>query len=210
MNTEKNTVVDETQTTPQTTETAATDTIVKTVAVKKVAKAPAKKVAVKKVAKAPVKKSVPAKVVKKVPVTKVAKAPVKVAKAKKVVASTKRTADNFNRDFNRVKFNGDTFSKGRAVHALVVAYVEKKNPTLAQLKEAFPDTLVKNYGVVQEISKAKKFSHNGRDRYYLAKNDYIVTKDGKTVVTTNQFSSENIKPVIKQAKPLGFILTPQK
>jgi hypothetical protein len=206
MNPGKDVATDVTSTAAQTTEATAENTIApKQVAVKKATpakkKVEAKKVAVKK---APAKKVAVKKVAKKATAVK------KAAPVKKAPAKAKRTADNFNRDFGRVKFNGETFSKGRAVHALVVAFVEKKNPTLAQLKDAFPDTLVKNYGVVQEISKAKKFSHNGVHRYYLGKEDFIVTKDGKTVVTTNQFSSENIKPVIKHAKPLGFTLTPQK
>jgi len=218
--------------------TTSTDAVAKTVkvkaakklvVVKKNAKAkvevPAKKVPVAKTkvvpaAKTPAKKTpiakVPAKKVPaaktKVPAKKTPAAKTKVVPAKKAKtnfsAKKKRTADNFDRNFGRVKFNGETLSKGRAVHAVVAAFNEKKKPTLSQLKDAFPDTLLKNYGVVQEIAKAKKYSVNGKTRYFVGNDDLIKTKDGKSIAVCNQFSTENIKPLIKHAKSLGFTLTP--
>lgn len=134
-----------------------------------------------------------------------------VVKAKKVKPEIlkkrkeKRTANNFDRNFSRIKFNGEMLSKGRAVNAVVADYVEKKKPTLAQLKVAFPDDLIKNYGIIQEVVKARKYSINGKTRYMM--NDVIKTKDGKTIVTCNQVTTDNIKPIIKCAKTLGFVMT---
>lgn len=178
-------------------------------------KAPAKKAAIKKVPvkKIPAKKNVAAPA-KKIPAKKtpakvaVKKAVVKTPAKKTVVVA--RTADNFNRDFSRYKVNGDVLSKGRAVLAMILDYVAKKKPTLAQLKQAFPDTLLKNYGVIADLSKARKYNVNGKSRYFMNKADVIVTKDGKSVVVSNQWSTENIKPIVKHAKTLGFIMTPAK
>ena len=86
--------------------------------------------------------------------------------------------------------------------------MEKKKPTLAQLQAAIPNELMKNYGIIQEVGKARKYSMNGKNRFFVNKEDLITTKDGKTVAVCNQFSTENVKPFIKHAKTLGFVMTP--
>jgi hypothetical protein len=164
-------------------------------------KKPAKKAAVKKASKPAKKAAKPAKKVVKAKASK---------PAKKSAKPSKRTADNFNRNFGRIKVNGETLSKGRAVHAVVAAHIEKKKPTLAQLKATFPDELLKNYGVIQEIGKARKYSVNGKTRYFVNKEDVLTTKDGKSIAVCNQFSTENVKPFIKTAKTLGITMTPVK
>lgn len=163
---------------------------------KPAAKKPAKKAA-KPAAKKPAKKAV-----KKV----TAKKP----SAKKPSKGGKRTADNFDRNFGRIKFNGESLSKGRAVHAVVAAFVAKKKPTASQLQNAFPAELLKNYGIVQEAGKARKYSVNGKTRYFVDSADLIKTKDGKSFAVCNQFSTDNVKPFIKHAKTLGFTMTPSK
>lgn len=156
-------------------------------------------------------KKAPAKAVvaKKAPAKKAVKPAAKPAK-KNPAKKEKRTANNFERNFSRIKVLGETLSKGRAVRAVIAAYVEKKKPTVAQLKSEFPDELLKNYGVIQEIGKARKYSVNGKTRYFVNKEDVIQTKDGKTIAVCNQFSTENIKPFMKHAKTLGFTMTPAK
>jgi predicted ABC-type ATPase len=42
------------------------------------------------------------------------------------------------------------------------------------------------------------------------KEDVLNTKDGKSIAVSNQFSTENIKPFIKHAKTLGYVMTPAK
>lgn len=156
----------------------------------------------------------PAKTTPHVPNVKVAKdQKVKTAKpaAKKPSKKTaERTANNFDRNFGRIKVNGESLSKGRAVHAVILSFVEKKKPTAAQLQAAFPAELLKNYGIVQEASKARKYSVNGKTRFFVSNEDLIKTKDGKSFAVCNQFSTENVKPFIKHAKTLGFIMTPTK
>jgi pyruvate/2-oxoglutarate dehydrogenase complex dihydrolipoamide acyltransferase (E2) component len=170
-------------------------------------KAPAKKTVAKK---APAKKAPAKPAVKKAPAKPAAKTPAKKAPAKK---SGKRSANNFDRNFGRIKVGTETFSKGRAVHAVIVAFVEKKKPTFAQLKTEFGDELaaemkIKNYGIIQEIGKARKYSIGGKNRFFINKEDLITTKDGKIVAVCNQVSNDSMKPFIKHVKTVGFTMTP--
>jgi hypothetical protein len=116
----------------------------------------------------------------------------------------KRTADNFNRDFNRIKFDGKDYPKGRLVLAVIKKYVAEKNPTAAQLRAAFPDTLLPNYGIVRDVAVAKKATVHGKKRYFLKSDQTIRCKDGRVIAVANQFSSENIKPFIEHVKTLGY------
>ena len=210
MNTKNETIENATENVIENATDAKTEvkTPAKKVAVKKVAvKASAKKTPAKPAApvKTPVAKKAPVKSAAKVPAKKAVKAPAKKTPAAK---KEKRSADNSNRNFGRIKVDGEILSKGRAVRAVIASFVEKKKPTLAQLQSAFSNDLMKNYGIIQEIGKARKYSMNGKDRFFVKKEDLITTKDGKTVAVCNQFSTENVKPFIKHAKTLGFVMTP--
>jgi hypothetical protein len=109
------------------------------------------------------------------------------------------------RNLNKIKFQGETLTKARTVHALVAEYIYKKKPTLKQLEQAFPNELLNRYGIFKLIHVARVYTVNGRTRYYFKKEDQLKTKDGKTIVVCNQFSNENIKPFLKQARILGLI-----
>ena len=174
--------------------------VTKPAAKKPAAKKPAKKTASKPAAKKPAKKAAK-------PAKKVAKKPAAKKPSKK---SGKRTADNFDRNFGRIRFNGESFSKGRAVHAVIAAFAEKKKPTASALQAAFPAELLKNYGIVREAAKARQYNVNGKTRFFVDSADLIKTKDGKSFAVCNQFSTENIKPFIKHAKSLGFTMTAGK
>lgn len=175
---------------------------------KPAAKKPAAKKPAKKTASKPSKKAVKPVKVKKA--SKPAKKASKPAAKKPAKKAGKRTADNFDRNFGRIRFNGESYSKGRAVHAVITAYAEKKKPTAAQLQSAFPDELLKNYGIVREASKARQYNVNGKTRFFVDSADLIKTKDGKSFAVCNQFSTENVKPFIKHAKSLGFTMTTGK
>lgn len=123
------------------------------------------------------------------------------------VKAPKRTADNFNRDFNRIKFDGQDYPKGRLVLAVIKKYVAEKNPTAAQLRTAFPDTLLPNYGIVRDVAVAKKATVRGKKRYFLKNDQILKLRDGRVIAVANQFSSENIKPFIKHIKDLGYSVT---
>ncbi len=180
----------------------AKKTVVKKAATKKVAKkAPAKEVAAKKevAVKAPVKKAAPKKAV------------AKTAPKKTVMSKTKQSVNNFDRNFARIKFDGQELSKGRAVHAVVAKFMaDNPKTTAADLKAKFPDELLKNYGIVQEAAKARKYSIAGKTRFFVAKEDLLTTKDGKQMCVCNQFSTENVKPFMKHAKGLGYTMSEAK
>lgn len=108
------------------------------------------------------------------------------------------------RNTGKLKFNGEFYGKGRLVLAVVNKYVQD-NPkvTLAKLKEVFPDELQPRYGIVQEVTKAKKMSEDGRDRFFL-KPEELIKVGEKKVAVCNQFGAHNLP--LKHFKALGFVI----
>jgi hypothetical protein len=104
------------------------------------------------------------------------------------------------RNNQKFKFNGEEYGKGRLVLAVVRQYVEDHKPTLKQLKEAFPDELLKRFGVWQEEDKANEIS-GARPRYFISEADQIRVK-GKVIVVCSQWTSENIQGFLSLAKKL--------
>lgn len=105
-----------------------------------------------------------------------------------------------------ISFMGNDYTKSGVVLAVVKQHVNV-NPgiTLAELKEAFPDTLLRRFGIAQEISTANTIA-NGGARYFT-KNDQQITVSDATVVVCNQITSDNIKPFISRAGELGYTIT---
>ena len=108
------------------------------------------------------------------------------------------------RNNNKFKFNGEEFGKGPLVRAVVAQFVAD-NPGInyKKLKEAFPDDLLKRFGICQDVEKAREISGAKYDRYFFKEEQVIKVKD-KKVVVCNQFTSDNIKPFLKVAKELGY------
>lgn len=131
------------------------------------------------------------------------KEPVKTETTKKVMEDEAVLPKTGSRDTSKLKFNGELYGKGRLVLAVVKKYIED-NPktTLAKLKEVFPDELQPRYGMLQEVSKAKKISAD-RDRYFLKPEDLIKVGD-KKIAVCNQFGSHNLP--LKHFKSLGFVI----
>ncbi len=127
----------------------------------------------------------------------------KTATAKKVEEDEATLPKTSGRDTSKLKFNGELYGKGRLVLAVVKKYVED-NPktTLTKLKEIFPNELQPRYGVVEEVSKAKKISAD-RDRFFLKPEDLIKVGD-KKIAVCNQFGSHNLP--LKHFKSLGFVI----
>ena len=107
------------------------------------------------------------------------------------------------RDNSKFKFEGEEYGKGPLVRAVVAKYVED-NPgvTVKKLKEAFPDELLKRFGIFQDEATAREISGKG-DRYFLKEAQLIKLKD-KKIAVCNQFTAANIQPFLKVAKTLGF------
>lgn len=106
------------------------------------------------------------------------------------------------RDNSTFKFNGQDLKKGPLVREVVRKYVEDTKPSLKQLKDAFPDELLKRFGVWQEEDTAKSIQ-GARDRYFW-RDDHQIKVKGKIIVVCNQWTSANIQPFLKAAKALGY------
>lgn len=60
------------------------------------------------------------------------------------------------RDHSKFKFNSELYGKSRLVLAVVKQYMEDNlDTTYKQLKEAFPDALMKRFGVFANLSDAE-------------------------------------------------------
>lgn len=118
--------------------------------------------------------------------------------------SDKNRLSEGKRDMRRFKFQGQKYTKGGLVHAVVSAFVaKKKNIGITTLKENFPDELIQRFGVFQEISKAKQFTSGGRDRFFM-KDEMLIKLKDKKIAVCNQWTAENIKPFLSAARKLGF------
>ena len=106
------------------------------------------------------------------------------------------------RDNSTFKFLGGDYKKGPLVREVVRTYVEDNKPTLKQLKEAFPDELLKRFGVWQEEDLAREIQ-GARDRYFWKEEHQIKVK-GKIIVVCSQWTSETLKPFLKVARALGY------
>jgi hypothetical protein len=110
------------------------------------------------------------------------------------------------RNTGTFKFNGASYNKGKLIHAVVSAYVAKnKNITLSKLKEAFPDTLLKRFGIFQSESKAREISGAKYDRYFFKEEMQIKLKDA-VIVTCNQITGENILPFLEASGKIGIVI----
>ena len=110
------------------------------------------------------------------------------------------------RDNSKYKFNGEEgLGKGPLVRAVVAKYVEDHpDTTYKQLKEIFPDTLMKRFGVFANETDAKKLSGN-KPRYFLKPEQMIEIKGQKEpIAICNQWTAALIEPFIKVAKELGY------
>lgn len=124
-----------------------------------------------------------------------------------VEQSTKQTTTvkpkTASRDSSKYKFEGEEYGKGPLVRAVVSKYVDD-NPktTYKQLKEAFPDELLKRFGIFQDEKTAKEVAPKGK-RFFEKPEQMIKLKD-RTIVVCNQFTLANIQPFLKVAKTLGY------
>lgn len=107
------------------------------------------------------------------------------------------------RDSSKYKFEGEEYGKGPLVRAVVSKYVDD-NPktTYKQLKEVFPDELLKRFGIFQDGKTAKEIAPKGK-RYFEKPEQMIKLKD-RHIVVCNQFTLANIQPFLKVAKTLGY------
>ena len=139
-------------------------------------------------------------------------APVEEAAAESAASSTETeipvedeqtAAKSKGRDNSTFKYSGADFKKGPLVRQILTDHVTaNKGITYKKLKEAFPDELLKRFGVFQDEDTARSLS-GARDRYAFQPENLIKLKD-KTIAVCNQWTLDNIQPFLKVARALGY------
>jgi hypothetical protein len=108
-------------------------------------------------------------------------------------------------DQSAFEFNGESYGKGPLVLAVVRFHAEKnKGITHEQMKAAFPDTLLRGYGIFTTRAKADELCKT-RKRYFV-KEDQLVKLSDETIAVCNQFTGDNIGAFLNQAKLLGYTI----
>lgn len=120
---------------------------------------------------------------------------------------TKPAKKSAGRNTGTYKFQNISYNKGKLINAVVAAHVAKnKNITHDKLKEVFPDTLLKRFGIFQIVEKAREISGVKYDRYFFKDEFQIKLKDA-VIVTCNQITGENILPFLEVCAKLGYEVT---
>ena len=97
---------------------------------------------------------------------------------------------------------GVALPKSKLVLEIVKHYAAQNGPlTLAELKETFPDSLLKPFGVVASLEEANPSNFSGHKRYYV--DEPIMLSDGPAAVCT-QWRAGSIKNLIACAEDLGY------
>lgn len=113
------------------------------------------------------------------------------------------TTKSKGRDNSTFTYAGEKFKKGPLVRRIISDYVAaNKGITYKKMKEAWPDTLLKRFGVLQDLETARSLS-GARDRYAFQPENTITLKD-KNIVICNQWTLDNIQPFLKTARALGY------
>ena len=108
------------------------------------------------------------------------------------------------RNKDKYIFNGEEYGKGPFVRTVVAqVMIDHPSTTFKQLKEKFPDTLMKRFGVFEEVAKAKELS-GSRDRYFFKTEHLIKTADKKTIAVCSQWTASLILPFLEVARKLGY------
>jgi len=133
---------------------------------------------------------------------------VKQTKASGAVDEIKVQKPEGSRSTDKYSFNGQSYGVGRLALAIVKKYVQD-NPrvSIVKIKEVFKENEIQpRYKILTEIPKARKIAtETGRERHYL-KDTEVVSINGKKYAITNQWSKDNIKPLIAIAKSLRYTI----
>ena len=118
----------------------------------------------------------------------------------KKASVTKEDKPVSKRDTTKYDFEGQKgLSKGRLALAIVKRYCLEKKPTLNELKEIFPDKIVKPYGMIRTLDEAKEVSKD-RKRFFINDEDVIELTNGAQACISNQFTTHRIALVIEIAQ----------
>jgi len=107
------------------------------------------------------------------------------------------------RDYGKYSINGgEEVGKARLVLE-IIRNVINDNPdgmSLKKLKEMFPDSLHKKFGVIQLLPEAIKRSEKHK-RFFV---DSPLKAGRQAIAVCREWSVDNIKPVIETAKSMGY------
>ena len=114
------------------------------------------------------------------------------------------------RNNDKYKFNGQEYGKGPLVRAVVAQYVtDNPKTTYKQLKEIFPDSLMRRFGIFEQVEGKKdeptaSSISGARPRYFMKDEQFVRLAGGKLIAVCSQFTYDNIQPFLKTARALGF------
>ena len=102
------------------------------------------------------------------------------------------------RDSTKYSFDGQTgLGKGRLALAVVRFYVANETPeNVNEVKNIFPDSIVRPYGVIKLREEAEEISLKRR-RFFVNETDVIRLVGGEEICVTNQWTSKSISTLIQ-------------
>jgi hypothetical protein len=107
------------------------------------------------------------------------------------------------KDYSKYEYNGTVYGKGQLVRAVIKEHVERENPTLKALRDAFPETIMPNHwrlkGVVCRHDEAPL------DRYFI---DDLKTSDNPpvSIAVNRMWDLEGITAFIDQARKCKHVI----
>ncbi|WP_108946912.1 hypothetical protein [Shewanella halifaxensis] len=110
------------------------------------------------------------------------------------------------KDSTKYQLNGETYGKGRLVHAVVKQYIQNEKPTVKQLKNAFPKELQGSIGVFLtevEIALRAQSSRDNKVRFFTNSEDSLLA-GGETIFVCTEWGVGNIGEFIHHARSLAF------
>lgn len=128
--------------------------------------------------------------------------PAKEVKKIKVKREKKAKTENSTKDFSKYQFNGNVYTKGRLVHAIIAAYVQEHKPTFAELKAAFPDEKIRPYGRLFDTIDNTQIESKLK-RFFNKEADIIKVKGGKIAVT-NQVDGSLVDRLLAYTSSFGY------
>jgi len=121
---------------------------------------------------------------------------------------TKQIKPTSGRDNSKYIYNKVAYSKSKCVLIVISDYVNKNQPTLDQLRETFPDSIVSQFGVINTLKEAKELSTD-RARYHLKNHHILTTSDQKSIAVTNQWTLARFINFMAAAKKVGCKIKPE-
>jgi len=113
-----------------------------------------------------------------------------------------------NRDYTKYSFEGQTYSKGRLVLALVRKFVDEHKPTLESFKQTFAPEVIKPLGkFFLPAEEARTRNADSKRRFFDEENDTFVV-EGNSIALSNQIDQGIVDRLLAVAKTFNYVPTP--